>query len=124
MRRAETHKPGNGDEEGQEPSKCEMRKHSGCGSLGEASVRFGGEGWTSRGAWQVRFGMGGRFGKCSLMFAYVRLCSLNRKKIVEGATRCHYPPQEKEALRAAIADCKMHEMMNRRRRCGSAVEPS
>src|SRR5260370_9748611 len=30
---------------------------------------------------KVPSGMGGRMGKCSLMFAYVRLCSLNWKKM-------------------------------------------
>jgi hypothetical protein len=47
-------------------------------------------------------------GKCSPMFAYVRLCPLNGRKNVEGAARGHW-------------DCKMHEMMKGRSRCGTAV---
>jgi hypothetical protein len=42
---------------------------------------------------------------CSPMFAYVRLI---REKLLRP-------------LGAAIADCKMHEMMNWRSRCGMAV---
>ena len=43
---------------------------------------------------------------CSLMFAYVRLI---REKL-------------SRVLGAAIADCKMHEMMDGRSRCGTAVD--
>src|SRR5260370_34619442 len=64
-----------------------------CGSTGAA------EAWARRlsafvarvghrggGAWQVKFRKGGRFWKCSLMSAYVRLCSLNGRKNVEKSS--------------------------------------
>ena len=43
--------------------------------------------------------------KCSPMFAYVRLCSLNRKKIVEGAARGHRGREgrEKEECPSSVA---------------------
>src|SRR5438309_7821334 len=46
---------------------------------------------------------------CSPMFAFVRLCSLNGRKNVEGAARGYW-------------DCEMHEMMKGRSRCGTAVD--
>jgi hypothetical protein len=80
------------------------------------------------------------------MFAYVRLCSLNGRKNVgksngerpeategtevtedaqEGSRKNAECRKKSLALRTAItADCKMHEMMNRRSQCGTAVEPS
>src|SRR5437899_1457375 len=50
-----------------------------------------------------------RMGKCSRMFAYVRVCSLNGRKNVEGAARGYW-------------DCKMHEMMKGRSRSETAVD--
>ena len=70
---------------------------------------------------------------CSPMFAYVRLCSLNGRKNVEGAARGRWGREgrKKEECRMKKAftgaargywDCEMHEMMKGRSRCGTAVD--
>jgi len=47
--------------------------------------------WRNRGtAGEVGCGMGSQMEKPSRMFAYVRVCSLNSEKIVEGAPRNHW----------------------------------
>ncbi len=144
LRRAETHKPGKGDETSQEPgsrnfdhglqdergsgpfqmrnSECAMGASSaltpasppGEGEVEDAPRRYGDR--PQPGAARGHYGEPklmnseravewGNVRLCSLMFAYVRLI---REKL-------------SRVLGAAIAGCKMHEMMNRRSRCGTAV---
>src|SRR5437870_3206190 len=87
---------------------------------------------------------------CSPMFAYVRLTGKKMLRALHAAVAewetpgghrghrghrgCRHwgkrrgsrgrSPSQLRALRTAIADCKMHDMMKGRSQCGTAVEPS